>query len=224
MGTRGVGYIFVEGIDRIVLYSSTEFNGDMDLECYGYEFLERLSRVQNTTDFIKEMREFNEGHFDYMEDMMYREYSQKDNIIDLEGNSEYGYIEQSSIHFKLFEKSNDYLEDYSYIKNATKQTLMIGCKNGVVLLKPNQTMVCNFGNFMQNADGLEELEIIEWTGEVVECEETETYNVLITETRVYGITVEAESYEKALEIAEEEFNYGRYDIEYDEQYSINYEI
>lgn len=41
MGTRGVGYIFVEGIDRIVLYSSTEFNGDMDLECYGYEFLVR---------------------------------------------------------------------------------------------------------------------------------------------------------------------------------------
>ena len=64
MGTRGVGYIFVEGIDRIVLYSSTEFNGDMDLECYGYEFLDRLSRVQNTTDFVKEMREFKEMKFD----------------------------------------------------------------------------------------------------------------------------------------------------------------
>lgn len=220
MGTRGVGYIFVESINEIVLYSSTEFNGDMDLECYGYEFLDRLSRVQNTTDFVKEMREFNEEHFDYMEDMMYRVYSQKADKRDWQGDLDYGYIEQSSIHFKLFERSNNYLEDYSYIKNATKQTLMIGCKNGVVLLKPNQTMVCNFGRFMQNADGLEELEIIEWTGEQAECEEEKEYTVKIEETRTYIIRVQAKDEEEAEELAKTELECGNFDEEWESEHEM----
>lgn len=221
--TRGIGYIFTDEEGEIELYFSPEFNGGMDLETYGYEFLERVSRVRDARDFIREMREFNEGHFDLMEDMMYKAISNKEGCIGADGELMFDYIEQSSIHFKLFER---YAEDYSFIKNATKQTLMIGCKNGIVLLKPNQTMMCELGKFMQKADGLEKLEIIEWTGEKAKCEETEieTYNVLITETRVYGITVEAESEERALEIAEEEFSYGRYDTEYEEQYSINYEI
>ena len=217
MGTRGVGYIFVEGIDRIVLYSSTEFNGNMDLEGYGYEFLDRLSRVQNTTDFVKEMREFNEEHFDYMEDMMYKAVSNKEGCMDMNGELYFDYIEQSSIHFKLFEK---YTEDYSYIKNATKQTLMIGCKNGVVLLKPNQTMVCNFGRFVQNADRLEELEIIEWTGEQALCEKEKEYTVKIEETRTYIIRVQAKSEEEAEDLAKQELECGNFDEEWESEHEM----
>lgn len=217
MGTRGIGYIFVEEEEKIELYFSTEFNGDMDLECYGYEFLERVQRVRDTRDFIREMREFNEGHFDYSTDMLYKGISNKEGYHNDEGELIFDYIEQSSIHFKLFEK---YAEDYSYIKNATKQTLMIGCKNGVVLLKPNQTMVCNFGKFMQNADGLEELEIIEWTGEQAECEEEKEYTVKIEETRTYIIRVQAKSEEEAEDLAKQELECGNFDEEWESEHEM----
>lgn len=67
--TRGTAYLFLGGN---VVYSSIEFNGDMYFDgCgYGSEMMEAIKFCDTLEGFAEIVKEFNESHHKYREDVL----------------------------------------------------------------------------------------------------------------------------------------------------------
>lgn len=118
------------------IYTSYEFNGDMyyDGQGHGPEVIERLGRVNNKEDFVREVEEFNDKEFQYGGEFTEPFFIEK--VIDFQKSA-------------YFEK---YFSDYIYVKNLTSDTQKIIDYNGnYVEIEPNQILTFCFGE-IENHD------------------------------------------------------------------------
>lgn len=115
------------------VYTSYEFNGDMYVRGNGHgkDVAERLSKVNNEEDFVREVNDFNENEFGY-DDEFEKPY----------------FIEKKAdfTHATYFDK---YFSDYVYLKNLTDETKEIISFEGEKLeIEPNQILVFSFGRLV----------------------------------------------------------------------------
>ena len=123
------------------VYTSYEFNGDMYYDGHGSEVVERLKRVENEKDFVREVEEFNAENFEY--------------------NGEFNkpFFIEKNMNFSK-EYFDKYFSDYVYVKNITDETHKIIQDDGTdVEIEPNQILIFYFGSleeYMEEAKNIKE--------------------------------------------------------------------
>lgn len=125
--TRGKFAIITDG----GMFTSYEFNGDMynTRNGHGPEVIERLGRVNNKDDFVREVEEFNANNFEYM------------------GEFNKPYFIEKSVDFRRKTYFDKYFSDYVYVKNLCSETKKIIDYDGEkVEIEPNQILVFGFGH------------------------------------------------------------------------------
>ena len=114
------------------MFTSYEFNGDMynTKNGHGPEVIERLGRVNNKDDLVREVEEFNANNFEY----------------EGEFNKPY-FIEGLPVSFHHETYFDKYFSDYVYVKNLCSETKEIIDYDGKeVEIEPNQILVFHFGH------------------------------------------------------------------------------
>lgn len=111
--TRGTAYLFLGGN---VIYSSIEFNGDMYFDdCgYGSEMMEAIKSCDTLEGFAEIVKEFNESHHKYREDVLVYQVDQYLNCVDF--GEDFSIVDLKKDYF------DNFFSDYIFIKNAR-------CKN-----------------------------------------------------------------------------------------------
>lgn len=112
------------------MFTSYEFNGDMynTKNGHGPEVIERLGRVNNKADLVREVEEFNAKNFGY------------------EGEFNEPYFIEKSVDFCRNTYFDKYFSDYVYVKNLCSETKKIIDYHGKeVEIEPNQILVFGFG-------------------------------------------------------------------------------
>lgn len=123
------------------VYTSYEFNGDMYYDGHGSEVVERLKRVENEKDFVREVEEFNAENFEY------------------NGKFNKPFFIEKNMNFSK-EYFDKYFSDYVYVKNITDETHKIVQDDGTdVEIEPNQILIFYFGSreeYMEEAKNIKE--------------------------------------------------------------------
>ena len=123
------------------VYTSYEFNGDMYYDGHGSEVVERLKRVENEKDFVREVEEFNAKNFEY------------------NGKFNKPFFIEKNMNFSK-EYFDKYFSDYVYVKNITDETHKIVQDDGTdVEIEPNQNLIFYFGSreeYMEEAKNIKE--------------------------------------------------------------------
>lgn len=132
---------------------SIEFNGGMGLDCKGRDMYEMLKELSNKKDFDKMIRNFDNKHFGYKDNVItYLADSQENPYIDNVGDSYFEYSITDN-QFKFFYDDNKdyiYTSDSNYIKNMSNKEVQIVCENGTYILKPNQIMIADYSRCINN--------------------------------------------------------------------------
>lgn len=143
--TRGTAYLFLGGN---VVYSSIEFNGDMYFDgCgYGSEMMEAIKYCDDWESFAERIREFNENHHKYQDELWVYESNHLDCV-------EY---EEDSITVDLKKNYFDnFFSDYIFIKNAAEKKIIFLTRDKVrIVLMPGEVTAFNFG-YLVNDDYVE---------------------------------------------------------------------
>lgn len=189
------GTVFVITKDEkneFLVQKSTEFNGGMGLDCYGKTIYEMLKDFQEPPFFDEMIRNFDDRFFKYGDDVMtYVADEQQHPYISKNGYKEFSYS-RSKNQFKFFKDDNGdyiYTSDSNYIKNLSNEDIQIVCGNGVYILKPNQIMITDYDECVNNIGysfdikfdkklGIEKLDI----GEYIISKKQENILKLIVET------------------------------------------
>lgn len=173
---RGTTFIVTKNEDKFELYKSTEFNGGMGLDNFGKEMYERLKNLKDLKQFDKMIRDFDNKNFGYKDEIMtYKADEESNPYIEPNGKEYYEYY-QNENQFSFFNGENGeyiYTSDSNYIKNMTDEDIEIVCNNGIYILKPNQIMVTDYNECINNKQqsfgeeidkniGIEQLEIGEY--------------------------------------------------------------
>lgn len=150
------GTIFIITKDKnnkFEVQKSTEFNGGMGLDCHGRAIYDMLKDFKEPLLFDAMIRDFDERYFKYGDDVMtYSPDEQHNPYIEKDGNEYFEYA-QTDNQFKFFEDDNGeyiYTSDSNYIKNLSNEDIKIVCSNGTYLLKPNQILVSDYNECVNN--------------------------------------------------------------------------
>lgn len=135
------------------VWKSTEFNGGMGLDCYGKDVIAVLKKVQTLEDFKNFVLAFDKTHHKYNEKVMfYKADEQKNPYINNNGIKYFDYY-KSKEGFNFFQDSKKryiYTSDSNYIKNLSNKDVHIVCGNGIFILKPNQILVSDYEECINN--------------------------------------------------------------------------
>ena len=112
------------------IFTSTEFNGDMYYEWHGKEVMEGLKKASTIKEYSAFVKSFNEYHFHYKEQLLYKitDEEQIDSHLDFTQN-----------YFK------NWFSDYLYIKNYGSEPVELITKTHTITLKPNGITILNYG-------------------------------------------------------------------------------
>lgn len=159
--------------DNLVVWKSREFNGGMGLDNHGKDAFEKLKKVQKLSDFKQMIIDFDKDFFDYRENEMCYKADEKDNpYIDENGNAFYDYV-KSNNQFDLFYDTSYSSSSSYYVKNLSNENIPIVCGNGTFVVKPNQIIVTDYDECVNNIKvsfdkeidknlGIEDLETINY--------------------------------------------------------------
>ena len=132
---------------------STEFNGGMGLDCWGKIIYKMLRDLKEPLLFDAMIRDFDLEHFKYCDDVMtYTADSQEEPFIDENKRSFFDYSRTDN-QFKFFHDNNDeyiYTSDSNYIKNLSNEAIEIVCSNGVFKLEPEQILIADYDECINN--------------------------------------------------------------------------
>ena len=127
-----------------VIWTSTEFNGDMYYkDGHGEEIMETFPKVTTLEEYKKYVEDFNRNHHNYDEDVLTYELTDMGEV----ENEEYifTYEEFLDMRTDYFKK---WFEDYLYIKNLSDETVQFIDREGNVYdLEPMEIAVLNFGEY-----------------------------------------------------------------------------
>lgn len=150
------GTIFIITKDKnnqFKVEKSTEFNGGMGLDNFGKEIYSMLKDFKEPLLFDSMIREFDSKYFKYEDDVMtYSPDEQKTPYIDKNGVEYFEYA-QTENQFKFFKDDNGeyiYTSDSNYIKNMSDEDITIVCSNGNYVLKPNQIIITDYNECVNN--------------------------------------------------------------------------
>ncbi len=151
---RGTVFIITKDENnKFKVEKSTEFNGGMGLDCFGKRIYDMLQNFKEPLLFDLMIRDFDEEHFKYHDDVMtYVAYSEEEPFIDENKRSFFDYSLTKN-QFKFFHDSNDnyiYTSDSNYIKNLSNEDIEVVCSNGVFKLKPEQIMITDYSDCINN--------------------------------------------------------------------------
>lgn len=151
---RGTIFIIAKNDkNRFEVLKSTEFNGGMGLDCHGKEIYNMLKELKKSFLFAPMIREFDSKFFQYNDDVMtYTADEQNTPYIGEQGNEMFEYS-QTENQFKFFKDDNGeyiYTSDSNYIKNLSNEDVNIVCSNGTYKLKPNQILVADYDECINN--------------------------------------------------------------------------
>lgn len=151
---RGTIFIITKNTDnKFEVQKSIEFNGGMGLDCHGRAIYDMLKDFKEPLLFDAMIRDFDERFFDYGDDVMtYTADSQEKPYIEKNGNPYFEYS-QTENQFKFFRDNNGdyiYTSDSNYIKNLSDEDIKIVCCNGTYILKPNQILVSDYNECINN--------------------------------------------------------------------------
>ena len=151
------GTIFIITKDKnnqFEIQKSTEFNGGMGLDCCGKAIYDMLKDLKEPLLFDAMIRDFDDEYFEYHDDVMtYTADSQENPYIDEKKNQKYFDYARTGNQFKFFKDNNGdyiYTSDSNYIKNLTDEDVKIVCCNGTYILKPNQILVSDYNECVNN--------------------------------------------------------------------------
>jgi len=152
---RGTVFIITKDENnKFKVEKSTEFNGGMGLNCTGKAIYDMLRKLKEPLLFDLMIREFDEEYFKYHDDVMtYVADSQEEPFIDENKRSFFDYSLTNN-QFKFFYDNNDnyiYTSDSNYIKNLSKEDIEVVCSNGVFKVKPEQIMVTDYDECINNS-------------------------------------------------------------------------
>ena len=151
---RGTAFIITkDDNNEFEIQKSTEFNGGMGLDCDGRALYEMLRDLKEPLLFDAMIRDFDDRYFKYFDDVMtYTADSQSKPYIDEENRAIFEYS-QTENQFKFFKDDNGnyiYISDSNYIKNMTNEDVTIVCSNGNFILEPNQVIVTDYNECINN--------------------------------------------------------------------------
>ena len=152
---RGSIFIITKNKDnKFEVEKSTEFNGGMGLDCKGRIIYEMLRDLKEPLLFDSMIRDFDSEYFKYFDECMtYSLCEEKNPYIDEKG-VEYFEYSQTENQFKFFRDDNgEYIctSDSNYIKNLTNENITIVCSNGNFVLKPNQIIITDYSECINNS-------------------------------------------------------------------------
>lgn len=152
---RGSIFIITKNKDnKFEVVKSTEFNGGMGLDCKGRIIYEMLRDLKEPLLFDSMIRDFDSEYFKYFDECMtYSLCEEKNPYIDEKG-VEYFEYSQTENQFKFFRDDNgEYIctSDSNYIKNLTNEDITIVCSNGNFELKPNQIIITDYSECINNS-------------------------------------------------------------------------
>ena len=151
---RGTVFIITKDKEnKFEIQKSTEFNGGMGIENLGGAIYDMLKDFKEPLLFDAMIRDFDERYFKYGDEVMtYFPDEQHNPYIDKEGN-EYFEYSQTENQFKFFKDDNGeyiYTSDSNYIKNMSDEDITVVCSNGNYVLKPNQTLITDYNECVNN--------------------------------------------------------------------------
>jgi len=151
---RGTAFIITKNEqNEFEIYKSTEFNGGMGLDLYGKKLFEMLKKLDDFTKFDELIRKFDNKHFEYNDDVMTYKAFEKSKPYIYEKGIDFDYYQ----HGKQFDFFKDdkcdyiYTSDSNYIKNMTDTDVCIVCCNGTYKLQPNQILVSDYNECINNS-------------------------------------------------------------------------
>lgn len=150
------GTIFIVTKDKnnkFEVQKSTEFNGGMGIENLGRAIYDMLREFKEPLLFDAMIRDFDDRYFKYGDDVMtYYPEEQKNPYIDEKGNEHFEYS-QTENQFKFFIDDNGeyiYTSDSNYIKNMSDEDITVVCSNGNYILEPNQILISDYNECINN--------------------------------------------------------------------------
>lgn len=151
---RGTAFIITKDKkDKFKVEKSIEFNGGMGIDCHGKYLYEMLKNLKEPLLFDAMIRDFDDEYFKYFDEVMtYSPDEQHNPYIDKEGNEFFEYS-QTENQFKFFKDDNGgyiYTSDSNYIKNMSDEDITVVCSNGNYILKPNQTLITDYNECINN--------------------------------------------------------------------------
>jgi len=151
---RGTIFIITKNKNNeFEVQKSTEFNGGMGLNCYGEAIYKTLKEFKDPSLFDSMIRNFNDKYFKYNDEVMtYSANEQKNPYIDEKGVEYFEYA-QTENQFKFFKDNNGeyiYTSDSNYIKNMSDKDIIVVCSNGNYVLKPNQILITDYDECINN--------------------------------------------------------------------------
>lgn len=139
--------------NKFEVQKSTEFNGGMGLDHLGEAIYDMLRDFKEPLLFDAMIRDFDDRYFKYFDDVMtYTLTEQKSAYIDEYGYESFEYS-QTGNQFKFFKGDNGEfirVSDSNYIKNMADEDITIVCCNGNYVLKPNQILVSDYDECVNN--------------------------------------------------------------------------
>lgn len=167
---RGTMFVIINNNE---VWKSTEFNGGMGLDCYGKDVMAVFKKVTKLEDFKNFVLAFDQTHHKYNDKVMfYKADEQKNPYIDEKGNKYFDYYKNKEgfSFFRDSKKGYIYTSDSNYIKNLSNKDVQIVCSNGTFILKPNQILVSDYEECINNTQisfgikvdrnlGIEQLEL-----------------------------------------------------------------
>ena len=151
---RGTVFIITKNKDnKFEVQKSTEFNGGMGLDNFGRAIYDMLKDFKEPLLFDAMIRDFDDRYFKYFDEVMtYYPDEQKTPYIDDDGNEYFEYV-QNENQFKFFKDDNgEYIDtsDSNYIKNMSNEDITVVCSNGNYVLKPNQILITDYSECVNN--------------------------------------------------------------------------
>lgn len=196
---RGTFIVFLKDEnEKIVVWKSREFNGGMGLDNHGKDAFEMLKKVRKLSDFKQMIIDFDKEFFDYRENEMCYLADEKNNpYIDEKGNTFYDYVQENN-QFDLFYDTSYSSSSSYYVKNLSDENIPIICSNGTFIIKPNQIIVTDYDECVNNIKfsfdkeideklGIEELETINY---IESDEEKQILNNIIKTFEDFGYRVD----------------------------------
>lgn len=151
---RGTIFIITKNKNNeFEVQKSTEFNGGMGLNCYGEAIYNILKKFKDPSLFDSMIRDFDDRYFKYNDEVMtYSAKEQTDPYTDEKGTEYFEYA-QTGKQFKFFKDDNGeyiYTSDSNYIKNMSDEEIAVVCSNGNYVLKPNQILITDYDECINN--------------------------------------------------------------------------
>lgn len=140
------------------VWKSIKYQAEWELDCQGIKCYEDLQKIKGFQEFNELTQKYNRfyGHEeDY--DTIYVASEFHSPWVNSEGKVCWDY--KKGKHFHLFH-SNFPLVDYSFIKNFTKETITIKCRNGVFALPSGEVMIAEFNKCLNNKKNAEKYGIV----------------------------------------------------------------